>query len=75
MKKKVDRTHMRDWGIKRTGKGRYIIIDTINGKILDDIRGHGCKSYFAAYYYGYNKYHNKGKCKGEINADDFNTLI
>ena len=43
MKKKVDRTHMRDWGIKRTGKGRYIIIDTVNGKIsLDIIQGFIC---------------------------------
>jgi len=75
MKKKKCKVLIRNWGIKRTGEGRYVIINTISGKILDDIRGYGCKSYSKAYYYGYNKYRNRGKCKGEPNADDFNTLI
>lgn len=75
MKKREGKMLITNWGIKRTGKGRYVIIDTVTGNILDDIHGYGFKSYSKAYYYGYNKYRNQGKCKGELNADDFNTLI
>jgi len=64
------------WGIKRTEKGRYVLIDTISGKILDDLQGHGCATYTKAYNYGYQKFHSKGMCAdGQPNVDKFNSLF
>ena len=75
MNKEVSKVLNREWGIKRTGSGRYVIIDFSNKNIIDDICGCGCKSYNDAYNYGYSKFHNKGQCNGEPNIDEFNTLI
>lgn len=63
------------WGIRRESNGRYVIIDTTTGKVLDDIQGHGCKTYDKARKYGRKKYGNEGQCDGEPNADVFNTLF
>lgn len=63
------------WGIKREGNGRYVIIDTATGEVLDDIQGYGCESYDKARNYGYCKYHTDGKCSGVPNIDNYNTLF
>ena len=75
MKTKAENPQSKTWGIKRQGNGRYVLIDTISGKVLDDCLGHGFKTYYKAYSFGYNKYQSKGKCDGRPNTDDFNTLI
>ena len=75
MQNKDSKTLNCTWGIKRTGNGRYIIIDTTTGDTVDDINGNGCGSYAAAYNYGYNKFHSKGQCEGMPNTDELITLL
>ena len=75
MKTNADSTPYTNWGIKRLGNGRFVIIDTSTEDVLDECEGHGFVSYNSAYSYGYNRYHNKGQCHGEPNKDEFNTLI
>ncbi len=73
---KTDRNATKDiWGIMRKGDGRYAIIDTCSGNILDNAQGNGFGSYFAAYRYGYNKFGTKGQCNGKPNVDEFNSLL
>lgn len=74
-KTKVNKNLCNTWGIKRQGNGRYILIDTETGDILDDMQGVGFKTNNKAYAYGHNKYQSRGKCNGEPNTDDFITLI
>jgi hypothetical protein len=73
--KNQNKDYSESWGIKRTGKGRFVIIDTTTGDTLHDSQGIGFSTYCKAYNFGYNIYHKRGKCEGEPNVDDFNTLF
>lgn len=75
MNRKQRKTLSQNWGIKRTCEGKYVIIDTVNGIIVNDSNGKGYRTYYSAYCNGYKIFHGKGKCSGEPNTDEFNTLI
>lgn len=67
--------HSDNWGIKRMKNGRFIIIDTISGIIIDDAQGYGFEAYNKAFNYGFNKFKTRGECNGFPNIDEFNSLF
>ena len=67
--------HSDNWGIKRMKNGRFILIDTISGIIIDDAQGYGFETYNKAYNYGFNKFKTQGECNGLPNIDEFNSLF
>jgi len=75
MKTENDKTLSSVWGIKKQANGRYVIIDTISGNIIDNAQGYGFETYGKAFDYGYNKFKTRGECNGLPNIDEFNSLF
>lgn len=71
----INNNHSDNWGIKRMKNGRFIIIDTISGIIIDDAQGYGFEAYNKAFNYGFNKFKTRGECNGFPNIDEFNFLF
>ena len=75
MKTENDKTLSSVWGIKKQANGRYVVIDTISGNIIDNAQGYGFTTYYKAYYFGFNTYRTHGKCNGTPNVDEYEPLF
>ena len=73
--KTIDNNHSDNWGIKRMKNGKFILIDTISGGVLNNAHGYGFTTYYKAYYVGFHTYRTHGKCNGKPNVDEYEPLF